>query len=349
MASVNFNKTMDSVVNSQSFNKILSESSKDGRINADEANQLKAFVNKTELPSAQKEKLNGLIDKISTSTTGTEEKVFFIFKSTEEVTKKLSPKDLQELQSLAKSNKVAGALVNSIKSSQSNLTTQDTLNSNNANRSSAGFEPAGGASFPSQARSTSNSNRAMRADNINDYHLSQWVDPDHQNVGSQSGDCGPTAAAMILRANGIPADVNAVRVAANRTTRQGGGWAMDNGQISNAINKLSGGKIKQVGGVEPYTNPQKLISDMQKQLNEGKMPILCTGIMDPSKTYRHYVVVVGIDSNGSLQVADPAAIPRPPYNHNPITTISPEDLAVRMRNASSHGKPTNVTSFQAIR
>lgn len=203
--------------------------------------------------------------------------------------------------------------------------------------------------FIDQQDSSSSNKRTMRVDNVNEYHLSQWTNPDNLKEGSQSGDCGPTSAAMILRANGFPADVQSVRKAANRTSKEGGGWAMDNWQISNAIGKLSGGKIKQVGGVQPFNDPKKLIADLQKQLDAGKMPILCTGVPDATKSYRHYVVVVGIDSNGSLQVADPAVITKPPYNDNPITTISPDDLAIRMKNASSHGKPTNVTSFQAIR
>lgn len=271
----NFNKTIDATVNNQSFNRILSEKEKTGKLSSSDSAQLKTLE---------------------------------LHQST------LSPQDSTKVQKI--NIKVA---------------------------SSSSVLP-----FIDQQDSTSSNKRTMRVDNVNEYHLSQWTDPDNLKEGSQSGDCGPTAAAMILRANGFSADVQSVRVAANRTTKQGGGWAMQNGQITKAISKLSHGQITQVGGVKPFSDPKKLMNELQKQLDEGKMPILCTGVEDKSKTYRHYMVVVGIE-NGSLKVADPASYTKPPYNMDPITTITPDELVIRMKNARSHGKETNVTTYQSVK
>lgn len=322
MSSVsNFNKTIDSVVNTQSFNSYIKDISKDGRIDKKEVNQLKDFINETRLPEKEKNKINSFIDSLGNSTTGVEEKGFFIFKSTEEVTKNLSENDISSLKNLAGKNKIADALLKSVTESQNSIK-KDTLNTNNKISSKAEFDPVSdGVSFSNSKKEViSNSksspkiessqpqsfsyaqskNKLMPEENIGKFHVDQF-----SGLPSENGDCGPSSAAMILKANGFDVDVTKVRQTVGVTKPRGGAWALSENEIKKGIEKLSGGEIKEVArkGFNAK-NQDNLVAYLRKELEAGRMPMLETGAVNVNS--RHYTVVLGIDDNGGIRVADPS-------------------------------------------
>ncbi len=172
---------------------------------------------------------------------------------------------------------------------------------------------------------------------ISSFHINQYS----TGLPSKNGDCGPTSGAMILRAFGVDSSVADVRNNAPGKPSKAP-WALGENQISSSVEKLSGGAVKSVG-TRQYSpsDKEKIMNDIKSQLAEGKLLMLCTGVSDANFNSRHYIVITGIDSNGNLQIADPAQ----PSGSNGVY-ISPDALATRMANAKGLGRPTTITTFQ---
>lgn len=174
----------------------------------------------------------------------------------------------------------------------------------------------------------------MNPDNSASYHYCQY-----SGLASQNGDCGPSAALMVLRANGINTNVRQVRQAAGVTRPRSGAWAISEGEIAQSVKRLSGGKIKEVDRktFNPL-NHGKFISYLKSELDKGRMPILLTG---NNGMGRHYTVVVGVKPDGSILVADSSISSR---QNGGISTYSPNNMRRRMATALLSGG-THVMSF----
>jgi hypothetical protein len=370
MSSVSLNKTINSVVNNQNFKQLVNESSKDGRINLDEANQLKSFVNDTKLPEKEKLKLNNIIDTLSNATTGIEEKGSFIFKSTQEVTKNLSNNDIESLKQLSGKSKIANVLLKSVTESQNTINSTDSVSVQT--RSSATSKATPSVSLfddkfdesPMEKTVSANSSASPKADsaqphkfnyaeskgkilnteNIGQFHVNQF-----SGLPSENGDCGPSSAAMILKANGFDVDVTTIRKTVGVTKPRGGAWALSENEIKKAVEKLSNGTVKEVArkGFNSK-NQDNMIAYIRAELSKGNIPMLETGAVNVNS--RHYTVVLGVKDDGTIQgmkddgqvieVADPS-------NPFGISDYSEDMLPAMMAKADKRGG-SHVISFRKM-
>ncbi|MFN8671076.1 MAG: C39 family peptidase [Candidatus Sericytochromatia bacterium] len=354
---MSINSISNSIIKNEDVRSTIGKAVSDGRVNADESQQLKDIINNSKLPKAEKQTLNNFIDKLSSSTTGIKESQFLFFKSSEEVTKKISPTDLQALEKLANKNPIAKTILNAVKAAQREVATQDTNNiatkPTRANPNLGFIDQSAPAdntrvAKPSisvgQADQSTSTGRAFNRNDVRSFSLTQFT-----GSPSEKGDCGPTSGAMILRAFGIDASVQDVRN--NSTGRKvtknggsGGAWALTEKQIGDSIKKISGGKVSMAGGTTTYgpKDQAKLLDDIRKSLAKGELPMMCTGVPDPKATYRHYTVITGIDEKGNIQMADPAYA----LDGAPAASVSVEELLQRMQNAKNLGRITTLTPFK---
>ena len=78
--SVKINNPVNTVYNDPNFNGLVKDSAQDGRIDRNESQQLKSFINSTNITDDDKNRIFVLIDSINDTTTKTEK---FLFSSKE--------------------------------------------------------------------------------------------------------------------------------------------------------------------------------------------------------------------------------------------------------------------------
>lgn len=188
---------------------------------------------------------------------------------------------------------------------------------------------------------------------------------------SKSGDCGPTSVIMMLRANGVDVDlanIGNLRKTYGAPDANGGGpfaasfkslKSMAETEAKKAGVNLKGGDVSSFGRTE--ADRDNLVKLLRSELKDGKMPLLCTGQTpvefvdaksladykaqwgkDFKPVGRHYTMVVGVNDNGTVRVADPGG--------GNIRDYSPEELLSRMNGKDAKGNPisTEVMSFQKL-
>lgn len=352
------------------FTSLIAESAKDGRIDNSEAKQIKQFINRTNLPSSDKKELANFVDKLSKETSAVLDDDFLKkYGGEKNITQILSPEHISQLEKMFDKNGVAALMLSVVKESQNAFKTGTEVNVNNF--AASPFEPSQTKfntmtrnTNPSQAQAVAQTSSVNQSTGINlkaDFLRNQYA----TNFNSKNGDCGPTVAIMLLRANGSNVDMDDIprlrqeSGAAPATSK--GSVAATFANIKSMIEKESkeiGGGVQITGGkVSSFKKTEadraKLLEHLQNELSQGKMPILCTGLtpmqfVDPETlahhkqqtgkdykagTGRHYTLVLGVSAEG-VKVADPSG--------GNIRTYSMEELMARMKGCAS---PTEVMSF----
>lgn len=334
------------------FSQIESSFKNDNRIDKNELNSLKELISTSDLDPQIKESVTSLLENAKKASDG----FLWIFgrdiSDSELAGLNQELGKIKELAAASGDNSLAKDLCNVIENALPKASAQPEDNSNVTPRDSAGFNPI--ANFfnnlfnpkKSEGNATTNNQTPSQArdgicrTDVPSFHLTQYT-----GAPSEKGDCGPTSGAMILRAFGIDASVQDVRNNAPDKP-SGAPWALREDQISSSMKELSGGKVTQSGPTETYSPSDKteIMDDIKSQLAEGKLLMLCTGVNDADWDSRHYVVITGIDSNGNLQIADPA---KP--NGSDAYYMTPDELFTRMNNAQNLDdgpRPTTLTAFQ---
>lgn len=330
--------------NSVLFNQIETSFKNDNRIDKKELNTLKELISNSTLEGPVKEGVINLLENAKKASDG----FLWIF-GRDISAKELSGLNqqlgqLKELANASGDSSLAKSLCSVIENSlpKSSLNTQE--NSSVSSHKLSDFNPVSNFfsklfSPGTKSQSTANQDGSVARNDISSFHLTQYT-----GAASQGGDCGPTSGAMILNAFGINASVSDVRNSAPGKPRSAP-WALTENQISDSVEKLGNGAVKQVGGTERYSpnDNSQMINDIRSQLQEGKLLMLCTGVKDPNWDSRHYIVVTGIDNNGNIQVSDPAQ----PAGSSGYY-ITPEELSLRMSNADDlrGANSTTITAFQ---
>ncbi|MFN8674427.1 MAG: C39 family peptidase [Candidatus Sericytochromatia bacterium] len=171
---------------------------------------------------------------------------------------------------------------------------------------------------------------------MNDYFVCQGT-----NLPSRSGDCGPSSASMILKAFGVcdasdETMIKTVRAAAGVTKKRGGAWALDESEVTKAIEKISKGKVEEKSNKSFSTSNQKtMINHIKAELKAGRLPIIETG--SPYSQNRHYMVVSNVKPDGTLVVADPGT-------RAMVNEFSPSELTALMKKADKRGG-THILSY----
>ncbi len=353
------NISSNSVARNQDYKSLVDNVAKDGNFNKSELGQFEKFVNNSKLPESEKQKLNEFAEKLNLATDHVEDRHFLFFKIGEkETAQKISPQDLKALEKMAVGNPIAKSLLNAFKESQSKLNIQDNFTTQN-NVSSHGSSPVQtnfpipgvgdrGSASPQQSSSPVQSqsifsgggyaakSRLMPPENTANFAYNQF-----SNLTTASGDCGPSSALMILKANGFASgsssEITSLRQGVGAKTSGKPPYAVDENQIARMIKNGSHGAITQATPNKHFSagKGQELINYLKRELEQGRMPILETGLGQGAG--RHYTVVTGIGDDGSIKIADPSGGAENSY--------SPQELATRMQNADKRGG-TVVMSFQ---
>ncbi|MFN8672531.1 MAG: C39 family peptidase [Candidatus Sericytochromatia bacterium] len=152
--------------------------------------------------------------------------------------------------------------------------------------------------------------------------IQNWYDSQNDDSRNSGSNCGPCCASMILKANGINIPSKEPSNYLRDKYMGGGNDARGIGQVINAINNGSNGTLKAQNNSYDKTEAgyQKFLSDARAKLAEGKDLIVC--FKNPAydgKHGGHYLVVQGVNPDGSMIFADPQM-------HNNGTTYSPERI-----------------------
>lgn len=141
-----------------------------------------------------------------------------------------------------------------------------------------------------------------------------------------ASDCGPTSLAMALGALGIQANPLDLRQLANAQ------MGMSDPNVGTSWNSLAAAArhfglqtsaINQNGNVRTWT-----VDEVKQELAQGHPVLLLTHYRDlpnhPTSTYTgdHYIVALGVDTQGNLVYNDPASAPNDSFTH----TMSPAQL-----------------------
>lgn len=139
-----------------------------------------------------------------------------------------------------------------------------------------------------------------------------YVTQNGNGLASGGGDCGPAAAAMVMKAFGELQGVSnrdAVqtmrRGSGVTSARNGGHWAISEAEIEQSVERMSQGRIQETAH-EQFSGNQRteFMTFLQEQLNNNAVPIIEVG-SPYSGRGRHYMVVSEIKPNGNLIVNDP--------------------------------------------
>ena len=137
------------------------------------------------------------------------------------------------------------------------------------------------------------SNNSLREAMRPEWYLNQY----NTGLPSTKGDCGPTSAAMIARSFGFQTDlserevVQLSRQVSGGKTRGGAPWAIDTSQISRAVNRLTGGQIKETGQRNFSAGQgEQVLANIRDSLARGQPPILLSGVPGSTEQpFRHYM------------------------------------------------------------
>lgn len=335
---------------------------KDGKITNSEKKAIISWINSQQtFKPEEKQQLATFVNQLNKSTTSLGTFLGFI------PNKKISPENLAKLESMAGTNSFASSLLQDIKTAQaqSSLPRNNTDTSSTENRPSSKL-PANFMNFPTLNRTSNNSNNATPAGLVAESKFmpisnkdNYLVDQFSTSLNSSQGDCGPTSALMILRANGFNTNVDAgdairkMRKETNSPSADSKGKvAISFSQMEAMVKKESGGAIK-ASSPKSYapSNVNELVADLKNQLKEGKMPVLLTAgtryqdlpedkkaLYDkyyaehPNEKYipaeGHYRVVIGVNEDNSIIFADPSG--------GRVTTVSIEELQAQMEYRASN-------------
>jgi hypothetical protein len=182
-------------------------------------------------------------------------------------------------------------------------------------------------------------NRAALTPDFDKFYVSQ----NGNNLPSGGGDCGPAAAAMVLKRFGVfdsskssRDSILAVRQAAGVTRPRGGAWALNEAEVGKSIEKLSGGRVRQ-SAHHKFSGGQsaEFRETVKAQLAQGTMPIIELGSPYGGRG-RHYMVAMEVKANGNIVVADSGGLK--------CWEITPEKLSQLMRKADARGG-SHIMSF----
>lgn len=331
MSTVNANSVQQNLQTS------FAQAASDGQITRKEAKELTQFIDSTGLPDNDKNALKGMVSQLNKATTGNF--LFFSWKS------KITPSEMQGLQNLAQTNSMAKDLLQSFQSA--NPAPQPQAPSRPAQDQTqvrsqpqqASFSPGGGLFGGLFAGNNRNANRAEGVAPLSSRGgTPPWiVSQNGTGLSSAGGDCGPASAAMVARRFGCNTDmssreaVQAARAAAGVTRPRGGAWAIDENEVTQSIQNMTGGQVRETADTgllrSGSSNRQQIIDTLRSSIARGDMPILLTG--SPSSSSRHYMVVTDVQQDGSLIMADPAG--------GRTWRMTPERLSELMQKADRRG------------
>lgn len=305
MSTVNSRSTQQ-----QQINTSFAQAASDGQITHKEARELNQFIDKTSLSAEDKTALKKMVSELNKATTGNF--LFFSWKS------KITPSEMQGLQTLAQTNSKAQELLQGFQSAQPTPApaAQDQARVGSRPRQ-ASFQPGGGLFGSRRANASSGVQPLSSGGRAPSWMVSQ----SGTGLRSASGDCGPASAAMVARRFGFNTQMNsrdavqAARNASGVTSRRGGAWAISEDEVTKAIRTMTGGSVRETADTgllsAGASNRNRLISTLQQSLSNGDMPILLTG--SPSTRSRHYMVVTDVKPQPApnqdkwmLTMADPA-------------------------------------------
>lgn len=334
---------------SPNFASKFEKASQDGMITNRELKDLSSKIQASDLPQEEKDNLISTLQDLSSSTS--EEKVSFIFK--QNVLKSMSETDVAVLKALSNDNQVSNEMIDKVYSSQKDIA--DAKNYESSDSSPNIFDFGNKKTENNTSQNTSPQRQSVvtpedspiHPSKLDNFYLSQFSSEfytdDNDELRSEKGDCGPTSAAMILRANGFDVTQEDTRIASGVTSpRNGGKWAINEEELANSIEELSGGKIKESAPKKEFHSgdKQELADYLKSELAKGNMPVLLTGTDDPDS--RHYTVVIDVKEDNTLVLADPALIKKKnedgsfepiPAGESGLNMYSFEDLDWRMANA----------------
>lgn len=338
---VKVNNPVNTVYNDPNFNGIVKDSAKDGRIDKSESQQLKHFIDSTNISDDDKNRIFVLIDSLSDTTTKTEK---FLF-SSKEITKELSDFEIHGLKEIAGNNKLAQKILNAVidvqqpkQNDTANISSGINNKSKNSVSSSVSFVDSN--EVPVSASHTNGITKNSHSDNFKDWYRTQFTANDLELIKEgrfkevKNADCGPTSAAMVLQANGFSVPGNdQIRKDLKIKHKH----AISVPQLSEAVKKYSNGEMKQfVNNSYKSGNMDKMLNDLRSELEKGRMPVLLTSAM--SANNGHYTVVMAVKDNGNVIVADPSN----PYGPREYTK---EDLLAAMKRRDSIHMPNTIISF----
>ncbi|MBC7475843.1 MAG: peptidoglycan-binding protein [Candidatus Sericytochromatia bacterium] len=185
----------------------------------------------------------------------------------------------------------------------------------------------------STAKNFASLNRFLNPSTASSHHFYQY-----DGSASQRGNCGPSSARVTLEAiTGKKFSINQIRQAAGVTSPRDGAWAIDESELKNAIENLSGGSVKRSGSAS-FDSRTSLVNYLKSELAKGHVPILMTGNNSGSGG-GHYTTVSAIEKDGSILVVDSA---KPRDENGGISRYSPADLSRRISQLQGS---TTVSSF----
>ncbi|MFN4149461.1 MAG: C39 family peptidase [Candidatus Sericytochromatia bacterium] len=332
---------------SPNFASKFEKASQDGMITNRELKDLSSKIQDSNLPQEEKDNLISTLQNLSSSTS--EEKGSFIFK--QNILKSISDIDVALLKALSNDNEVSNEMIDKVYSSQKDLADPKKYDSSDSSPNIFNFGNKKTENNPSQNTSPQRQSVVTPEDSpihpskLDNFYLSQFSSEfytdDNDELRSEKGDCGPTSAAMILRANGFDVSQEDTRIASGVTRPRDGAWAIDQNELVSSVEELSGGQIKEVDR-EHFESGQKqeLADYLKSELSKGNMPVLLTGTDDPDT--RHYTVVIDVKEDNTLVLADPALIKKKnedgsfepiPAGQSGLNEYPFEDLDWRMSNA----------------
>lgn len=333
----------------------LRNSLADSNLSKDEFNDLSSLISADRtMPGPEKEKLLAVLNQARQDSQG-----FLFFKG------KISERELGKLQEMAEqlgSSPVANELRESLEEIATSNERERSSFRGPVHRETP-FTPDAGPRFPDRTSQgpgrTSGQRPAEEPVQVADNRRPQrtrtdasplsgnrrsgspqfdrlYVSQNGNNMPSGGGDCGPAVAAMVLKHYGhIPqgtsnADaIRAVRREVGVTSPRDGAWAITEGEITNGIEGLSGGSVRETGK-RNFSGGQgsALRAEVEAQLGRGALPIIELG-SPYSSPGRHYMVALEVKSNGNIVVADPGG--------NRQWEITPDRLNQLMEKADRRG------------
>lgn len=316
-------------IQNTAFQRELRTAAKDGKVDAFESLKLKASIDALNISDKDKKVLSKMVDKIHkfTHSSFSSDGVF-------------EPAEMQQLRSMAKevdsdaanlflktfekaveprkSESFLTSLFKAIGSLFSGKTTDRSSQNLTQTMSSAHFDPVQNRRFPSKTSSAQNtitstprlSGASSRSASslCNGMHVCQAQGP----RAEAQANCGPAAAAMIMKQLGIspPNSLTTLRKMVGAPTasnpHRGKRLAITENELMSAVKKqgAKNGKSVQAHREMLPRNPKQALATMQDRLAKGEKVVLLTGNMHTGST-GHYVVVKQINPDGSLLIDDP--------------------------------------------
>lgn len=331
-------------VNSPELQQNFANAARDGKISNREVKQLNQLIDSMALPEDSKASLKNMVQGLSDAST--KDFKLFGFIPLGKVKDQVTPAEMQQLQQMSQSNPLAQQLLQHFAEASAPRRPQE-QNQTRSDLASADFEP-GGLAFNGQPGRAAGADAMCYPpgpiDRRPDWHVQQ-----NTNLPSASGDCGPSCAAMIARSFGFmpgadSADaIQTVRETLGATSTRDGKWAISENEISTAVSRLSGGQVQNVGNQDySSSNSGQMIEDIKASLSRGERPMILTGV--PGASFRHYMVVAGVDENNNLILADPAMSDHGP-GYATTRTVSQAELQQWMQAAESIGRDNTLMRF----